>query len=148
MKINKEDNLDNCPDCGEDMHAGKTRCTRCQREHDAENMTEEDYRAYQAVLPGGSRVCDVPQLPLITYTVGLKSVSEMLTGQERQRYATAIREAIKAAYPEYDVVVSLDSSIGGADCQVSNDPYGETDIVEHTYSIGHSIWIGAAWLDR
>ncbi|ENL4830251.1 hypothetical protein AB5G42_005195 [Salmonella enterica subsp. enterica serovar Teko] len=78
----------------------------------------------------------------------MKSVSEMLTGQERQRYATAIREAIKTAYPEYDVVVSLDSTIGGADCQVSNDPYGETDIAEHAYSIAHSVWIGAAWLDK
>ncbi|WP_236874509.1 hypothetical protein [Citrobacter portucalensis] len=148
MKINKEDKLENCPECGEDMPGGKIRCTRCQREHDAKTMTEADYRAHKALFPLGSMACDVPQLPLITYTVGVKSVYEMFTGQERQRYETAIREAIKAAYPEYEVVVSLDNTIGGADCQVSNAPYGETDISEHTYSIAHSVWIGAAWLDR
>ncbi|QST30925.1 hypothetical protein JRC42_24060 (plasmid) [Escherichia albertii] len=145
MKINKEDNLENCPDCGEDMPGGNVRCTRCQRQHDIENMTDADYRAHEALFPSGS---SMPQLPLITYTVGVKSVYEMLTGQERQRYKTAIREAIKAAYPEYDVVVSLDKTIGGADCQVSNDPYGETAVAEHAHSIAHSVWTGAAWLDK
>lgn len=144
MKINKEDNLENCPDCGEDMPGGKIRCTRCQRQHDIENMTEADYRAHEALFPSGS---SVSQLPLITYTVGVISVYEMLTGQERQRYENAIREAIKAAYPEYDVMVSLDNTIGGADCQVSNDPYGKTTIAEHTHSIAHSVWIGAKWAD-
>ncbi|EBZ3089637.1 hypothetical protein D9Q61_22245 [Salmonella enterica subsp. enterica serovar Enteritidis] len=145
MRINKEDNLESCPDCGEDMPGGKIRCTRCQREHDAENMTEEDYRAHEALFPSGSAM---PQLPIITYTVGVKSVSDMLTQQEQQRYSNAIREAIKTAYPAYDVVVTLDNTIGGADCEVSNDPYGETDIAEHAHSIAHGVWIGAAWLDK
>lgn len=145
MKINKEDNLKNCPDCGEDMPSGKARCTRCQRQHDIENMTEEDYRAHEALFPSGSAM---PQFPLITYTVGIKSVSDMLTQQEKQRYVNAIREAIKTVFPGYDVAVTLDSTIGGADCKVSNDPYGETDIAEQTYSIAHSVWIGAAWLDN
>lgn len=144
MKINKEDNLENCPDCGEDMPGGNVRCTRCQRQHDIENMTEDDYRAHEALFPSGS---SMPQLPLITYTVGVKSVYDMLTQQEKKRYATAICEAIKAAYPDYDVAVTLDSTIGGADCKVSNDPYGETDIAEHTHSIAHSVWIGAKWAD-
>ncbi|WP_162302955.1 hypothetical protein [Buttiauxella sp. 3AFRM03] len=43
--MNKEDNLENCPDCGEDMPGSKIRCTRCQRQHDDENTTEADYRA-------------------------------------------------------------------------------------------------------
>lgn len=145
MKINKDDNLDNCPDCGEDMPGGKVRCTRCQRQQDIENMTEADYRAHEALFPSGRAM---PQLPLITYTVGVKSVSDMLSQHEQQRYENAIREAIKAAYPAYDVVVTLDSTIGGADCKVSNDLYGETDIAEHTYSIAHSVWIRAAWLDE
>ncbi|CAH5298480.1 TPA: hypothetical protein ACGY9K_002607 [Escherichia coli] len=145
MKINTEDNLENCPDCGEDMPGGNVRCTRCQRQHEIENMTEDDYRAHEALFPSASIA---PQLPLITYTVGVKSVSDMLTQQEQQRYKNAIHEAIKAAYPAYDVVVTLDSTIGGADSQVSNDPYGETDIAEHTHSIAHSVWIGAAWLDK
>nr|WP_217082200.1 hypothetical protein [Klebsiella pneumoniae] len=108
-------------------------------------MTDDDYRAHEALFPSASIA---PQLPLITYTVGVKSVSDILTQQEQQRYKNAIREAIKAAYPAYEVVVTLDSTIGGADCQVSNDPYGETDIAEHTHSITHSIWIGAAWVDK
>ena len=147
MKINKEDNLANCPDCGEDMDAGRIRCTRCQREHDAESMTEEDYRAHEALFPTGSTVCDVPQLPLITYTVGTISVTEMLTGQEKESYVKAIKEKIQAEYPGYDVVVTLDSTIGGADCQVSNDPYGETNIAEHAYLLAHDVWIGAKWAD-
>ncbi|ECW5176870.1 hypothetical protein AC586_17330 [Salmonella enterica subsp. enterica serovar Enteritidis] len=145
MRINKEDNLENCPNCGEDMPSGKIRCTRCQRQHDIENMTEAEYRAHEALFPTGSAM---PQLPLITYTVGVKAVFDMLTQQEQQRYSNAIREAIKTAYPAYDVVVTLDNTIGGADCEVSNDPYGETDIAEHAHSIAHGVWIGAAWLDK
>ncbi|SAF07161.1 hypothetical protein AB4O86_24875 (plasmid) [Enterobacter hormaechei] len=145
MRINKEDNLDNCPNCGEDMPGGKIRCTRCQRQHDIENMTEAEHRAHEALFPTGSAM---PQLPLITYTVGVKAVFDMLTQQEQQRYSNAIREAIKTAYPAYDVVVTLDNTIGGADCEVSNDPYGETDIAEHAHSIAHGVWIGAAWLDK
>lgn len=145
MRINKEDNLENCPNCGEDMPGGKIRCTRCQRQHDIENMTEAEHRANEALFPTGSAM---PQLPLITYTVGVKAVFDMLTQQEQQRYSNAIREAIKTAYPAYDVVVTLDNTIGGADCEVSNDPYGETDIAEHAHSIAHGVWIGAAWLDK
>ncbi|EBR7266381.1 hypothetical protein PN656_003658 [Cronobacter sakazakii] len=145
MRINKEDNLENCPNCGEDMPGGKIRCTRCQRQHDIENMTEAEHRAHEALFPTGSAM---PQLPLITYTVGVKAVFDMLTQQEKQRYSNAIREAIKTAYPAYDVVVTLDNTIGGADCEVSNDPYGETDIAEHAHSIAHGVWIGAAWLDK
>lgn len=145
MRINKEDNLENCPNCGEDMPGGKIRCTRCQRQHDIENMTEAEHRAHEALFPTGSAM---PQLPLITYTVGVKAVFDMLTQQEQQRYSNAIREAIKTAYPAYDVVVTLDNTIGGADCEVSNDPYGETDIAEHADSIAHGVWIGAAWLDK
>lgn len=137
------------PDCGEDMPGGKIRCTRCQRQHDAENMTEADYRAHKALFPSGSILGDsAPKRPIITYTVGTKSVSESLTGLELQRYTNAIHEAITAAYPGYDVEVALDSTIGGADSQVSNDPYDETDIAEHAHSIAHSVWIGAAWLDK
>ncbi|EKE8357860.1 hypothetical protein OWY67_004854 [Salmonella enterica] len=145
MRINKEDNLENCPNCGEDMPGGKIRCTRCQRQHDIENMTEAEHRAHEALFPTGSAM---PQLPLITYTVGVKAVFDMLTQQEQQRYSNAIREAIKTAYPAYDVVVTLDNTIGGADCEVSNDPYGETDIAEHAHSIAHGVWIGAVWLDK
>lgn len=145
MRINKEDNLENCPDCGEDMPGGKIRCTRCQCQHDIENMTEADHRAHEALFTTSSAM---PQLPLITYTVGVKAVFDMLTQQEQQRYSNAIREAIKTAYPAYDVVVTLDNTIGGADCEVSNDPYGETDIAEHAHSIAHGVWIGAAWLDK
>ncbi|HGB5789820.1 TPA: hypothetical protein ACIVT9_001542 [Salmonella enterica subsp. enterica serovar Aberdeen] len=145
MRINKEDNLENCPNCGEDMPGGKIRCTRCQRQHDIENMTEAEHRAHEALFPTGSAM---PQLPLITYTVGVKAVFDMLTQQEQLRYSNAIREAIKTAYPAYDVVVTLDNTIGGADCEVSNDPYGETDIAEHAHSIAHGVWIGAAWLDK
>ena len=145
MRINKEDNLENCPNCGEDMPGGKIRCTCCQRQHDIENMTEAEHRAHEALFPTGSAM---PQLPLITYTVGVKAVFDMLTQQEQQRYSNAIREAIKTAYPAYDVVVTLDNTIGGADCEVSNDPYGETDIAEHAHSIAHGVWIGAAWLDK
>lgn len=145
MRINKEDNLENCPNCGEDMPGGKIRCTRCQRQHDIENMTEAEHRAHEALFPTGNAM---PQLPLITYTVGVKAVFDMLTQQEQQRYSNAIREAIKTAYPAYDVVVTLDNTIGGADCEVSNDPYGETDIAEHAHSIAHGVWIGAAWLDK
>lgn len=145
MRINKQDNLENCPNCGEDMPGGKIRCTRCQRQHDIENMTEAEHRAHEALFPTGSAM---PQLPLITYTVGVKAVFDMLTQQEQQRYSNAIREAIKTAYPAYDVVVTLDNTIGGADCEVSNDPYGETDIAEHAHSIAHGVWIGAAWLDK
>ncbi len=47
----------------------------------------------------------------------------MLAEQERDRYSKAIREAIKAAYPDYDVVVTWDCTIGAANCKVSNDPY-------------------------
>lgn len=147
MKINKEDNLENCPDCGEDMLGGNVRCTRCQRQHDIENMTEDDYRAHEAQFPSGSSVCDEPQLPLITYTVGTIAVSEMLNGQEKERYVKAIKEKIQAKYPGYAVVVTLDSTIGGADCQVSNDPYGETDIAEHACLLAHDVWIGAKWAD-
>ncbi|EBM1788577.1 hypothetical protein DVL38_23510 [Salmonella enterica] len=145
MRINKEDNLENCPNCGEDMPGGKIRCTRCQRQHDIENMTEAEQRAHEALFPTGSAM---PQLPLITYTVGMKAVFDMLTQQEQQRYSNAIREAIKTAYPAYDVVVTLDNTIGGADCEVSNDPYGETDIAEHAHSIAHGVWREAAWLDK
>ncbi|ENO2381820.1 hypothetical protein ACBB18_004486, partial [Salmonella enterica] len=104
-----------------------------------------EHRAHEALFPTGSAM---PQLPLITYTVGVKAVFDMLTQQEQQRYSNAIREAIKTAYPAYDVVVTLDNTIGGADCEVSNDPYGETDIAEHAHSIAHGVWIGAAWLDK
>ena len=63
MKINTEDNLENCPDCGEDMPGGNVRCTRCQRQYEIENMTEDDYRAHEALFPSASIA---PQLPLIT----------------------------------------------------------------------------------
>jgi hypothetical protein len=132
------------------MPGGKIRCTRCQRQHDAENMNEDDYRAHKALFPSGSILGDsAPKLPIITYTVGTKSVSESLTGQELQRYTNALHEAITAAYPGYDVEVVLDSTIGGADSQVSNDPYDETDIAEHTHSIAHSVWIGlCGWINK
>ena len=48
VKITTEDNLENCPICGEGTPGGTVRCACCQRQLDIENMTEADYRAYEA----------------------------------------------------------------------------------------------------
>ncbi|HCR1912134.1 TPA: hypothetical protein ONC18_004932 [Enterobacter kobei] len=82
MKITTEDNLENSPICGEGTPGGTVRCACCQRQLDIEKMTEADYRAYEAYFPS---VSTATQLPLITYTLGVKAVSDMLTQPEQQR---------------------------------------------------------------
>ncbi|MDE9487549.1 hypothetical protein [Xenorhabdus bovienii] len=56
MKINKEDNLENCPECGEDMPGGRSLCSRCQCQHDIENdswgmpLFDDDYTSHGDVI--------------------------------------------------------------------------------------------------
>ncbi|EGI6509419.1 hypothetical protein ACT7V1_004159 [Salmonella enterica subsp. enterica] len=41
----KLDNLDNCPQCGEDMREGERLCRTCLQQEKIDNMTDADYRA-------------------------------------------------------------------------------------------------------
>lgn len=55
----KLDNLDNCPQCGEDMHEGDRLCRTCQQQENIDNMTDADYLAASV---GSQSFCDYSAL--------------------------------------------------------------------------------------